>query len=470
MKVIKKTIIYTGLFLVFCGSRILAAPITVKQAEDVSKVKTFVWNSSTEKFKAASITGDYTVKETLSVNDSNNITRFYISNLKPEGFIKKDINNRLRAVPVTEKEVKEKNNELWKNYLNDRKEDNKKTSVFRAQSITQWPSGKNDGWLDTTWDQSSPYNDKCPMDIDQSSRSVAGCVAIAIAQVAQYHKFPKQIILKDEHRYITETREINIDDDSDTHDFPDFEEVNNKLAEIDYSDVGEYPYLVFAVGVMVEMDYKSSSSGAVPTADDLTVDLNFENAIDAYGYKNNFYQVLKDDIKNARPALLGIEEADGSGDHMIVADGYRISGEYHLNFGWGNSNPGGGTNPTAAWYSLPEGMPAGYSIITSGILKIEAPGTYSNSTSGTISFPNPYNINENSRVTIALPDDAEGDSIEKTRIYTIGGNLVKELEGGITSSWNGRNESDNVVNSGLYLYAVRTEMGKIYRGKITLLR
>ena len=38
--------------------------------------------------------------------------------------------------------------------------------------------------IQTTWSQTSPYNDQCP------DNMLAGCVAIAMAQVMNYHKYP----------------------------------------------------------------------------------------------------------------------------------------------------------------------------------------------------------------------------------------------------------------------------------------
>lgn len=43
--------------------------------------------------------------------------------------------------------------------------------------------------LTTAWDQGAPYNDYCPLQDDV--QTLTGCVATAMAQIANYHKHPK---------------------------------------------------------------------------------------------------------------------------------------------------------------------------------------------------------------------------------------------------------------------------------------
>ena len=74
-------------------------------------------------------------------------------------------------------------------------------------------------------------------------------------------------------------------------------------------------------------------------------------------------------MMEARPAYLGIT-GSGSG-HAIIADGWnQTTGNYHLNMGWGGSWNG--------WYSLPNGMPSGFTQIHSAVINIEG---------GTVPFP-----------------------------------------------------------------------------------
>ena len=44
--------------------------------------------------------------------------------------------------------------------------------------------------IQSTWDQGSPYNNKCPMDGDE--RSLTGCLATVMAQILNYYQYPEK--------------------------------------------------------------------------------------------------------------------------------------------------------------------------------------------------------------------------------------------------------------------------------------
>ncbi len=51
-----------------------------------------------------------------------------------------------------------------------------------------------DGLLETQWSQNAPYNNFCPIDLGSGVRSVAGCPAIAMAQIVNYHQTIKNTV------------------------------------------------------------------------------------------------------------------------------------------------------------------------------------------------------------------------------------------------------------------------------------
>ena len=128
---------------------------------------------------------------------------------------------------------------------------NKKDYAYEIQSVDQWPSGDDGGWIKTTWDQGPPYNNLCPM--DGSSKSIVGCVATAMAQIVNFHQYPRSISFGAEDSYTTDTKGIVVNS---------FDEVNSELSHIDYSDSLEQyaPAVSFACGIIVKMDYTSSDA------------------------------------------------------------------------------------------------------------------------------------------------------------------------------------------------------------------
>ncbi|MBN2406521.1 MAG: C10 family peptidase [Elusimicrobia bacterium] len=377
--------------------------------------------------------------------------------------VKKDMTGRLRAIPLVSEDFRANNRDLWDRYMNG------SDYLSRIDMASQWPDGSDTGWIKTTWDQMSPYNKYCPM--DGAKRSVVGCVATAMAQLVAFHRYPESISFSvDKDSYTTKTKGISIPSDYKSCDFPSFSQLNSMLSHIDYADEDEdyAAALSFACGIIVEMDYTASASGAWFTKEDFLEDLDYSNAREMLESEAGFYDTLINDMKNRRPALITIYEGSTSGGgHAIIADGYRDTGEYHLNYGWGSSAP----DPAdECWYSLPDGMPAGYSMVYHGLVNITPPNLNPyNAYEHSVSYPNPFKMSEAGKVTISLPLTFNG-MIDNVRIYTVAGDFVRELSGGdLFVNWNGRNESNKKCAPGLYFYCIETTEDEVHKGKITVM-
>ena len=64
----------------------------------------------------------------------------------------------------------------------------------------QWPpegTTLTEGWVETNWHQNSPYNDFCPIDPSSGDRGVAGCPAVAMAQILNYHRTINNVFFND---------------------------------------------------------------------------------------------------------------------------------------------------------------------------------------------------------------------------------------------------------------------------------
>jgi hypothetical protein len=84
-------------------------------------------------------------------------------------------------------------------------------------------------------------------------------------------------------------------------------------------------------------------------------------------------------------------------------------------------------------------------------------------------YPNPFNPQTTIRFYLA-----QGGYVN-LKVYNLTGQLVRELASGLYDSgeyaliWDGRNEADQDVASGVYFYMLSTEVGKITK-RMTLLR
>jgi len=220
---------------------------------------------ATMKLSQLGKTDDFSVGSIIESYGSNeNIILFYVFNLQPQGYIvvsadsnlppviaysftdnfqsdvskdnillqmlKVDIELRLENVEkLPENKIKSRNS-LWNEFLNE------ETEVLINVDFQQWPpegTTSTEGWIETKWHQNSPYNDFCPMDGDK--RSIAGCPAVTMAQILNYHKTTNNVTFNDSDDYYNSYgNRFWIDNDHEEYDFPSFPELNTYLDTLVY--------------------------------------------------------------------------------------------------------------------------------------------------------------------------------------------------------------------------------------------
>ena len=391
----KKTIFILGITLLI-SIILYSEPITIEDANQVANTYLKLKHEESK----------YSISMPFAIKGNDDILS-YIFDLKPIGFIaissdnnitpiiaysfrnnlvrdeenllyymlKKDMEFRLEAMDLFSSEKIQHNNTLWQEYISE------EILETGNRDFQQWPepgSTSTSGWIETTWNQSYPYNMFCPIDPNTGSRCVVGCVATAMSMLINYHEYVGDVSFNyyDDHYW---TNGIHIDSDSTLYDFPSFSALNIYLdtLKIHYQNNIPLTYedkaaLCFACGISVEMNYSSSGSGANTSnvADALLDKFGYDSAMWRDSWHGDFYDLLSTNMMTAKPAEISIYQSGGAGGHAINCDGYNTDDFYHLNFGWGSSNPGG-PNTINAWYSLPEGMPVGYCIVGGAVLNIE---------------------------------------------------------------------------------------------------
>ena len=192
--------------------------------------------------------------------------------------------------------------------------------------------------LKTKWGQRKPFNDRCPINLKESTnnRSLSGCVATAMAQVMKHHSYPTKG--QGYYSYATDFGTTL------SEDFSSFQfDWNNMINEYTHSYTDEQAQavadLMYACGVSVSMKYGEGSSGAYSS--------NIPYAlINYFGYnpntvfrKRNYYQdeEWKDFIMSDLRANLPVfyrGDRGGNGGHQFIIDGCDSDGMYHFDFGW----------------------------------------------------------------------------------------------------------------------------------------
>lgn len=224
----------------------------------------------------------------------------------------------------------------------------------------------------TQWNQNVPYMNMCP------GGSVAGCVAVAMAQVMKYWECPRQG--EGSHSYEeNDYGTITVNFANTIYDW------DNMIAKPDASSTqaqqNAVATLLYHCGVSVDMNYSPQGSGAYPS--------DIEYALESYfGYNTELHDAYKEDYTDsewlgllkteldaARPVLYSGWDVNNAG-HCFVCDGYDENDYFHFNWGWGGYCDGyyaiGMLNPGTGGIGSGSGVYNEYNYILVGV-EPEAP-------------------------------------------------------------------------------------------------
>jgi hypothetical protein len=407
---IKKIILVQVLVLViilslFCSSTIALTNISpVNKAQcNIIITKEIATTVAGTKLMELAKADSYTIMQDIQIlTDAEGILG-YVFNLQPQGYVvitafydlppvlaysltscfsdekngdaplctmlKSDIRQRLTHLSIISSDIINDRHLLWNNLQQGE-------LPVSMNDFCQWPSEGSTaygGWLETTWTQSAPYNNFCPIDLASSVHSVAGCPSVAMAQILNYHETTNSIVFNDTDDYYHNYGGNNywIDNDYQTYEFPSFPELNNYLNTLvlHYQQQtiltdDDVAALVFACGVASKQVYHPNGSGT----------FGVNQAFDAYrrfGFTDvkllddedpNVYTHVQENIQNGLPVHLAVVNEAWTSGHNLVIDGYNTEGFYHLNFGWGG--------PSDGWYLVPDELPYNLNFLEGVIVDI----------------------------------------------------------------------------------------------------
>jgi len=273
--------------------------------------------------------------------------------------LKADVSSRIDNIGLVSENIIEDRDVQWQKYLGLVKI-NKQGSALKVGPL-----------LDTKWSQNAPYNNFCPIDLDSGKRSVAGCPAVAMAQILNYHRTTQNVHFSDEDDYLHNYagNRYTIDDDYEEYDFPSFPEVNTYLDTLQYHYENEIQLtdddkaaITFACGVAAKQVYNPAGSGTfgVNQAFQAYQRLSFES-VELLTDEPDVYDRLQANIMEGFPAHIAVVNEGWTSGHNMVVDGYD-DGYFHINFGWGGSYDG--------WYLLPEELPYELTVLEGLIVDI----------------------------------------------------------------------------------------------------
>ncbi len=280
-----------------------------------------------------------------------------------------DISIQLEQISSTSNQIKNKYHKEW-SYLKQLNLD-----LVTNKIIEQWPpegTTETEGWIKTQWHQNAPYNNFCPIDTSSGQRGIAGCPAVAMAQIINYHKTTNNIQFNDSddyhHNYLNK---FWIDDDYEAYDFPSFPFLNgflNTLSEHYQTQTlitdDDKAAINFACGVAATQVYSPQVSGTfgVNQAFNAYKRFNFNTSTLYTESSEEMFNKIIWNIKHALPVHFAVVTPAWDTGHNLIIDGYNTDEYYHLNFGWDGMHDG--------WYHIPSNLPYELTVIEGVIVDI----------------------------------------------------------------------------------------------------
>lgn len=197
--------------------------------------------------------------------------------------------------------------------------------------------------LTTRWNQNKFYNTYCPWDEESGPyydyRVPNGCVALATAQVMNYHRHP--ISGFGASAYLSPGYGMHsVNFGHQTYHW-------DAMCNEPLSYANEIAKLVYHVGVSIKMMYGSngSSSNLSEVKKRLYENFHYDQSITTYE-RNSFpgelvseyVDVLKTELDKLHPILYSGHPGTGAAGHAYVVDGYDDNDRFHVNWGWGGSS------------------------------------------------------------------------------------------------------------------------------------
>ena len=193
------------------------------------------------------------------------------------------------------------------------------------------------------WHQNSPYNDLTPVITDGNVKTVAGCVAIAAAQIVYYWRNDNpESTLEDTPVYPYGKAPVTM---SVPKGSPNDWSLMKDSYSADDSEASRHAaaQLCYVLGTTSYLNYGSSTGGSINDAANAMY--SQYSMLSDYTSKNKHSQeewedLIYKELDKGRPVLCAGNPGSGDG-HAFVLDGYDSAyGLYHFNFGWGGSGDG----------------------------------------------------------------------------------------------------------------------------------
>lgn len=199
--------------------------------------------------------------------------------------------------------------------------------------------------LTTQWDQEEPYYNDCPTYTENgmTGHYVTGCVATAMAQIMNYHKYPAT---GKGYKSLTAPngKKVQVAFEGTQYDWANMLD-RYYAGGYNTTQADAVATLMLHCGVAVNMNYGTvNNGGSGALSSDAALGLREYFSYSTKIYEREFFPVKEwmNIIYDELSAGLPIEYGGNSsfGGHAFVFDGYDADGLVHVNWGWSGSGDG----------------------------------------------------------------------------------------------------------------------------------
>ena len=226
-----------------------------------------------------------------------------------------------------------KRNWKWNSYQGDAERNKpqvRSTIIVPPLTHTKWGQSRNNESA-PPFNCSKTYNKYCPWanNSELCYKSPVGCVAVAMAQIMAYWKWP----------YIANIPTTVGGLTKEKHLYNWLQMPDSLLNSTSLNEVDMVAGFLKDCGYALNMNYQDSSSSALSTtAYSIFRDFGYNNDSISWHLKeptNNWEGKIKYELNMGRPVFYsGTPDTFDWGGHAFVVDGYDSENKFHLNLGW----------------------------------------------------------------------------------------------------------------------------------------
>ncbi len=344
-------------------SSINAKTITPQQALDLAMSQEGITLNNSSRIKTASANGS-SMELAYTATSNNAPTIYLFNNTSGEGFVfvaaDDAVDQPILAYSDNEYIDMENAPMALQAWVNDCSEQIAQASATAAD----YGIDNSDEYADiepllnTLWGQTSPYNRYTP--VENGKNTPAGCVATAMAQCMQLHRWPEQprgtVSYSTTIGGVRQSLKIGFDTISFNFDLMP----GNYHLGYNAAQANEVSKLMMSAGYAVKMQYSTNASSASLLNAAKALVQYFDYAPSTTYLERDYYtyaqwkDIIYNELSEGRPVIYsGQSDSDG---HAFVCDGYRNGDYYHINWGWDGACNGyfrmGAMNPDIERHAL----------------------------------------------------------------------------------------------------------------------